>query len=648
MISPPAKQVDTPLPGSETVTLARRALSLLLVTVLALAFYQYPFAKVLLFFCFLIYAWALYRFPAIWLIALPALVPVFDLAPWSGWFFFDELDFVVTLTLAVGLWQNHASCETRPVSRLLWLAVLILSLSYVISLVIGIFPLDPLDANAFSNYYSRYNSLRMSKGFAAGLALFALYLRQCSRESVAARHLIYGLILGVAATVVAVIWERFRFSGVFDFASDFRVTALFSGMHNGGNDLEAYLVLVQPFIVAWMILQRSWLSTISGTGLLLLSTYSLLVSYSRAGLLAMAVNGFILAVGLPITERSRTRFLSARALLSGTVISIVVLSMGWSVVGGRYFQARLERAKNDWNTRLRQSQSTVQMMDSGWSTTWFGMGLGRYPASVYHRNPLKNRPAAYRFESEGDNTYLRLYPGNRLYFGQWINGIKPAASYRLSFHIRSHGQGALSAYLCEKTLQYSFQCASKSFTLAPLDAWSEMATDIETRSIGAARGVGGWFSVRPVEFALANSSKDAVFDVDNVALTDSNGRNLLVNGDFQNGMNRWFFTVDDHTPWQNWNHWVHLYFEQGWFGVLAFLSFVGYLVGRLIKQIYYGNWLATIALAAVSSFLTVGVFGYLFDTPRMALIYFFLALVFGQGLSAPLAGADERQSLGPT
>jgi O-antigen ligase len=111
---------------------------------------------------------------------------------------------------------------------------------------------------------------------------------------------------------------------------------------------------------------------------------------------------------------------------------------------------------------------------------------------------------------------------------------------------------------------------------------------------------------------------------------------LLANGDFERGVDRWFFTVDDHTPWQNWNHWVHLYFEQGWLGVLAFLLLVVYLFGRWMKQIVDADWLGAIALAAFSSFLTVGIFGYLFDTPRMALIFFLIALIFGRGLRSLL------------
>ena len=631
--------------GTSLGTLPQRTVAGLIVTVLAVAMFRYPFAQIALTLGLLIYAGVLYRYPSVWLGVVPALLPVFDLAPWSGWFFFDELDFVVFLTLAMGLWKRDVpSIEVRPVPRLLSVAAVLVALSYTASLMVGLLPLDPLDANAFSNYYSRYNSLRMSKGFFEAIILFLLFLRQRRDEGTAARNLVVGMILGTAGTVVAVVWERFRFSGLWDFASDFRVTATFSGMHNGGNDLEAYLVLAQPFIVAAMILCRNWPTALGGIGLFLLSTYSLFVTFSRAGLLAIVVNWVFLALGLAVSLRRRRAFLNPRALLIGTVLTTVVLLLVSLVVGGRYFQARLDRAKQDWNYRVLQSRKTVEMMHPDWSTAWFGMGLGRYPVTAYQRDPLKNRAAAYRFESERENTFLRLYPGNRLYFGQWIDGIRPFDKYQLILNARTHGQGSLSAYVCEKTLQYSFQCANKSFAMAPTDAWVENKAEIDAGLVGAKAEIGGWFSLRPVEFALANGSKEAVFDVDNVRLLDSTGNNLLVNGNFEGGMDRWFFTVDDHTPWQNWNHWVHLYFEQGWLGVLAFLGFVTYLFGRLVKQIVDGNWLASIALAALSSFLAVGIFGYLFDTPRMALIYFLIALVFGRGLSAPVGPAEPHSA----
>ena len=122
-----------------------------------------------------------------------------------------------------------------------------------------------------------------------------------------------------------------------------------------------------------------------------------------------------------------------------------------------------------------------------------------------------------------------------------------------------------------------------------------------------------------------------MIDVADVRLLNAAGENLLINGNFAHGMDRWFFTVDDHTPWQNWNHMVHLFFEQGWFGVTSFLIFLVCIFAHLGAQVLRGQWLAAVAMAALASFLSVGIFGFLFDTPRMALLFFFLALVFARG-----------------
>jgi hypothetical protein len=620
--------------------LVRRFVALMLVTAVGAALWRFPFAPLLLSLGLIIYCAILYRYPLAWIMVLPALLPVLDLAPWSGWFFFDELDFVVLVTVAAGLWRSEPRpSESRALGVSLSCAIGLLALSYSISLSIGLLPLPPWDANAFASYYSHYNSARMSKGVFEALALFYIFLRQRGDERRCAALLVTGMVVSVTGVVVAVLWEKFRFTGLMDFASEFRVTATFSGLHNGGNDLEAYLVLAQPFIIAAMIMRRNWLANIGGALLFVLSTYALFVTFSRAGLMALIVNGLVLTFALAVSFR-RQGF----ALLSGGLRMALLLGSGAAIIvvlvlGGTYFQTRLSAARQDWQYRVLQSRKTVEMMRPDWRTTWFGMGVGSYPAVVYERNPQNNRPSAYRFEMDGNNQFVRLFPGIRLYFGQWLGAITSFEKYRLILKARAHGAGSLTGFLCEKTLQYSFSCASHSFELKPSEGWVEHQAEIDAEMVGYNEHDLGWFSRRPVEFAFSNSSKAAVIDVDNVRLFNAAGQNLLANGNFSLGADRWFFTVDDHTPWQNWNHVVHLFFEQGWFGVASFLIFLGCVYARLGTQVVRGHWLAAVAVAALSSFLSVGIFGFLFDTPRMALIFFFLALVFARGLSAPINAA---------
>jgi hypothetical protein len=68
-----------------------------------------------------------------------------------------------------------------------------------------------------------------------------------------------------------------------------------------------------------------------------------------------------------------------------------------------------------------------------------------------------------------------------------------------------------------------------------------------------------------------HQNKTTLIDVDNVALLDDSGRNLVRNGDFSKGMQRWFFSTDSHLAWHTKNLFVHVLFEQGWFGLGAFV-----------------------------------------------------------------------------
>ncbi|HET9642222.1 MAG TPA: hypothetical protein VFP68_02435, partial [Burkholderiaceae bacterium] len=61
---------------------------------LALALHH-PLSPVVAAALFLVVAAMAFKHPRAWLVALPALLPLIDLAPWSGWFVFEEVDLLV-------------------------------------------------------------------------------------------------------------------------------------------------------------------------------------------------------------------------------------------------------------------------------------------------------------------------------------------------------------------------------------------------------------------------------------------------------------------------------------------------------------------------------------------------------------------------
>jgi hypothetical protein len=85
--------------------------------------------------------------------AVPALLPVLDFAPWTGWFFLDELDLLLLATSAIG--YARIGPDDRPAALpafFSWSLGFVLA-SALVAAFIGLMPWSPLDANAFSNYW---------------------------------------------------------------------------------------------------------------------------------------------------------------------------------------------------------------------------------------------------------------------------------------------------------------------------------------------------------------------------------------------------------------------------------------------------------------------------------------------------------------
>jgi hypothetical protein len=297
----------------------------------------------------------------------------------------------------------------------------------------------------------------------------------------------------------------------------------------------------------------------------------------------------------------------------------------------------------DWQSRVEQLQNTFRMMDGNAITSLFGMGLGRFPATYLAKQPAKARPTVYSFGTESSNTFLRIKAGSPLYLGQQVR-VEPGKSYVLSLDVRSVNQkGQLSVPICEKQLQKSYRCRWLSFQSGAVGARERFEKRFNMGEVGGDIGRRtGRLSRRPVELALYNAGRENILDIDNVKLLDESGTNLISNGDFASGQDRWFFTVDDLMPWQSSNHWGQIFFEQGWFGLITFNFFLACVLIYSFVKIRRGDVLSAVVAAGGAGFLTVGLFGSLFDTPRIAALFYVSALLpilSGEKVSAPGAEA---------
>lgn len=568
------------------------------------------------------YAAVLWRFPSAWVITVVALLPVMDLVPWTGWFFLDEFDLLLLVTLGVSLWHNRLAYPFKRLPAAAAVLLWLVTLSYLISLAAGLLPLQPItDLNAFSSYYGHYNALRVAKGFIWALLFLPVLIKHVQDGINLPQKFTYGMVLGLAALVLVVLWERYVFSGLFNFSNDYRITATFSTMHTGGGHVEGYLAVALPFVFIWVYQSKNLLIRTAGIILFALGVYSLLVTFSRGGYLALAIGGSILLLGIFFHARHGAKGRIGSAVFITLLLLIAASAISIPILKGTYIQSRFAQVGKDMNTRTNHWQDALRMIEPGWQASLFGMGLGRYPETYYWKNSEGVNPARYSYEADGDNVYLRLGSGNSLYVEQPV-AVQPNHNYVLSMDLRSKYPNArITAPVCEKSLLYSFECEWKSFPLkVPGGLWAHYELHFNSKQIAK----GSWLSRRPVKLSLFNSSNGTLIDVDNVALIDETGKNLVSNSDFSRVNENWFFSTDNHLPWHIKNLAVQVIFDQGWFGLVVFSLWIIYIYQALVKKMLQGNLFSTSLLAAISGFLAVGLFDSLFDAPRLTMLFFIL------------------------
>lgn len=568
--------------------------------------------------------------PQLLLVVVPAALALFDLAPWSGRFFFDEFDLLLLTSVVVVYVRLPSSPrQTKGDKPFLALAAL-LGLSYAIAAARGLWPWPLPEADAFSHYYSPYNALRIAKGAMWAFLLYGLIGRMASAGHAVRRLFAQGLVIGLAGTVAVIVWERFAFPGLFNFTAVYRVTGPFSQMHIGGADIETYLTLSAPFLVLLLFEKHKWTTRLIGTALLVGATYGVMVTFSRLGYAAYAI-ALALALGLATAPAGNLHRRPSQRGLAAAALAALALAVALPILKGPFTQARLAQTGGDLGIRLAHWSDALRLRDPGWSTALFGMGLGRYPETHYWRSS-ENRAATYRLAAEGDNTYLRLGYGSPLYLEQFVT-IRPQRSYALSLNARSAQAGAhVTVSLCEKWLLTSARCVFKSIVITEGGRWQPLHVLLSSADVGS----GPWYRARPVKLSLFTASAQVAVDVDDLRLRDAAGDDLLRNGDFAQGLDRWFFSVDNDRPWHIWSLPIQVLFDQGWLGVIALALIVALAIWRSAGAAWRGDTLAGALLAASLGFLAISSLDSLVDSPRLLLL--FLLLI---GLGAR-AGTDIR------
>lgn len=614
--APPGQAAEPKATAAGPASAAARPLPWpgLLLLLAALAWLRFPLAQTVLLVVLGAAALLCWRRPVASLGLVPALLPVLDLAPWSGRLHLDEFDLLMAVVIGV-TWMRTASDARRrpfPGALVLGLVLVAVGLSAARSLAIG----GAFDAASLAGLWGPLAGVRIAKGAVwAGLYLL-LWQRLHAAGDARSSSLSIGMVLGVAATSAVVLWERWNFGVLLDFGATLRVTGLFSAMSKGGAYIECFLALGLCFVLASALRPGLSLRTRGLVlGLLLVGSYALLVTYSRNGYAAFGLGAalVLLASGRQGSGWQTLGRWALAALLALAAVAVPVLLSPFA-------SARLAATGDDLAVRRAHWADAVALRPSDLATQVLGAGLGLYPQWHYWRSYEAVRAGGYRLMQESGDAFLRLAPGAPVYVEQ-VLGDAPAGVLTLTARLRSpQGAAQLAVTLCEKWTLSSLRCSQASLATAP-DAppgqWSPAQVQIS-----ALPQAGGRWMVLPTKLSMVTPAGDAVVDVDALSLRDADGAEWLVNGDFNDGMDRWFFATDVDPPWHIHNLPLALWFDQGALGVLAWTLFLSWGVLRGAQALRLPGHQPA-AWAALLAFLVSGTLNTLIDEPR----FLFLLLV---------------------
>ncbi len=589
---------------------------------------SYPLAQWVLGGALTLYALALWRWPALWLAVIPAALPALDLTPWTGWMYLGESDPFVLVTIGILVLRAPPRRADFVIAGFPGAAVALALVSCLLSIALGLALPGP-EGGSDNPYLRPDNALRLAKGFFVALALLPFLGQSMRTRGDAMAWLGAGMIAGLLLVAAATIAERATFTGLFDFTTGYRVVGTFSSMHVGGGHIGAYIAMALPFLLVCLFRPRP-LTLLAMFVVAICAGYALVVTFARAAYAAALVATFAGCLGWAWAARRgdkgsvRSAVFSALPLLLVGVIVIAALDT-------RVMTKRLQTVAPDLIYRESNWTGGLGLRDDSFFTALFGMGLGTYPRVVLARKPDGRFPTNFVVEHDGAYPFLTLRAGLPVYLGQKV-AIEPGWQYRLFVSLRSpDGKGALSISVCEKLLLYSTNCRDATFRPRSPGIWEDFGVVISGAGLEEDVVV-GWLQ-RPVEVAFFDPVPDSTIEVGHIRMFDPRDRNMLANGDFSRGIERWYFTDDQHRIWRIHNQYLMSLFEGGLLGLVSFILLAAAAVAGAVRAMAQGNRMAAAVAASLLAFLCSSVFDCLLEAPRLSAL-FYIVVFTGLGMLA--------------
>ena len=589
----------------------QRILACVLLIILALWIRRYPWHSGYVGVSLAAYALVLRRYPWLWLLFVPAALPVLDFGTRTGWLVVDELDLLLLTTLIVQLWCMRLAI---PHVMLGWGRIVLglILMSGLVSTVLGLMVDAPQSIGSLLGYDGPLNTLRVAKAclwpvlFLPGLCALSR-----SEAHVTIQRFALGTGIGLLAASLAIWWERYLFTGLWNVDDVYRISGSFSSMHTGGASTDAYLAMSLPFLgCAFLGARPHWI--LPAIVVLIMACYAIIVTFTRTTYMAAVCGLGVLLVGFLVTRNSRAPL--RRGMFACAACGVVALLASSPFIDGTAMKQRWLHTGSDAETRWAHWSHVMTLRHPDLMSLLFGEGLGRYPAMEFAAIPAHRRPGSAHLVSEDLNHFLRLSGGTPTYIDQRIS-LDPQERYWLFIDVRTTTTAArLAVSVCEKHLMNTGACSTHEVLVEPNGTWRQWNVALQLGAVGRPRPY--LHFTPPLYLSLSTPQVGHMIDIDNIHLIDRSGHNLLTNGDFEHGGSLWYFTHDDHLVWHINNIWIALLFEHGFLGLGTFCLLVLYVCTRLLVDMWRGNQYTIILGASMLAFLIMGLTDSILDAPR--------------------------------
>ncbi len=621
---------------------------------------NHPAAPAAVLLTFLVWSAWVARRPGDWLFVLPAALPLLNFAPWTGWIVVDEFD-LLWLGVACGGYARMAFTSRMPhdLAGDSWRprpAVIVAAITFGlfsgVACVRGMSLANDLTFSLFQGEADPLNAWRVFKSLPVAALLWPLLRSEIRVDTYAGvRSLAWGMVSGLAVVTLAVLSERLAYTGLWDFSTRYRTTALFWEMHVGGAAIDAYLALATPF-VAWALwTTRTPLRWAVLAVLALLTGYACLTTFSRG--VYGAVLGSLLLLAFLLRWR-RLPYLRIRwRTLAGTALTLALALEVVAVLGlGSYMRERIGASDHDLGSRLQHWRHGVDLLHT--PADWLlGIGAGRLPAAYAGEVPRREFPGEVKFveaTSPTDSAFVRvLGPKTRsdidglLALTQRV-ALNPAGLHRVAFDVRATVPTDVRFSLCELHLLYPRHCQSGWLRIPPTGSqWHHGMALLR----GPPLDPGSFWAPRQGVFSVSIFEAGQQADFRHLSLVGPDRLERLVNRNFAHGMARWFPSAQGYyIPWHIDSLWLELLIERGLLAMGAFAVCMAWvvwsLVGAVLRRDTAIHPIAPFLAASLCGGLCVGLVSSVMDVPRVALLLLLLAIFSVEISNAPRDRGGSR------